>query len=172
MRIPDYVITAIITVCVSVITAFFTSSITFRKEINKQLYQRREDIYIELFSILEKLNKDPYLVFNAAKMVKPLEEIYLKTEIFASKQVRQDVKLLYEKVTKIFNDYCDKFDGEENWSIEQARLEEGDVTEMGLQQEEENYCTDKFESEQIEKTVKKLYRRIVSSMRKDMRTRR
>ena len=87
MEMKDVLISAVISVVVAALTGWFTAKQSYRKEIKKTVYEERQKLYIELFSLLEKLQNRPFLIYNYEQFIQPFRLIKARTNLYASRKV-------------------------------------------------------------------------------------
>ena len=90
---------------ISAITAWFSTKIAYLNEVQKRVYDERERTYIILFELIEKLKRNPYLVFNSTDFLIPFGELNAKLKLYASQNVINMVSPLYDKICDISEKY-------------------------------------------------------------------
>ena len=162
------IIIALLGVILSIILAIVTSKLTLRQEVKKRIYERREQVYIKCFDLLQEVKDNPYLVFNNKEFFIQIKGLRTELKLFASNDVIEIIEPFYEKAKKTIEEYWVLFDGEEYETQKNARMEHDNLTELDFKQEEENYMRSHFiDKVFVETTITSL----VLAMRKDMGTR-
>jgi hypothetical protein len=135
-------------VFISVVVAWITAHLTYRNEISKKVYGKREKVYIECFSLLEELRSDRNMVFENTFFDK-FNEIKPRIKMYSSNK-------MIELVTNFFNELAtikNKFDIEDKAFNERYteyppngrdELEMSDNTEGTLNYEEYKIAKDKY----------------------------
>ena len=151
---------------IAIITAIITSKITIREEVKKQVYERREDLYIKLFDLLVMLSDNPYSVFNHKDFIMPLRNLRSELNLFASNDLINSFEPLYNIINKTFIDYTVKIDETYLMSLD-ARKENGETND-DFEREQDEYQKHNLIDENTVMTCKK---EIIDIMRNDMGTR-
>lgn len=132
-------INIIITIIISAISGYLSAKFSYNHEIKKKIYDERENTYIDLFKLIEKLKNNPFLVFNANQFLTPFYEIKARLNLYASQEILNIISPFNHKINEISESYFKLFDSVEAENVNAARLEYGDVTELDLEHEIENY---------------------------------
>lgn len=165
MDIKLLLINGTITVVVATITAVITSLLTQKQDIKKQIYTKRESLYINLFDLLNKLQKDNFLVFNYNEFVTPLTELWSELSLYASQELLDILKPLLESIQKTANDFWNLYSGEQYEIQKQIRKNDFEETEDQFVLEEKKYMQDHcIDSQYLQSTLKEL----IAIMRNDM----
>lgn len=151
---------------IAIITAIITAKITIREEVKKQVYERREILYVKLFDLLVMLSDNPYIVFNHEDFIMPLRNLRSELNLFASNDLIHSFEPLYNKINKTVIDYAKNFDETYIKSLN-IRKENGE-TDDDFEREQDEYQKQNLIDENTIMTIKK---EIIDIMRKDMGTR-
>lgn len=103
---------AIISLLVAVISSWFSAKRAYEKEIQKSVYEERENLYVEMFRLLEHLQKSPVLLYNTKEFINPLRGLNAKANLYASKEVLVIFNPLYKRILTIWDKYTDLYDSE------------------------------------------------------------
>ena len=161
------IIEAIITIVIAAITGYISSKIAYNREIKRRIYDEREKAYIALFEFVEKLKKNPFLIYNSTEFLIPFGEIKAKLNLYASQEVLNIVTPLNDNINEISKKYFEFFDSVEAHRTKEARLEQEDATELELLREEEVY----MENNVIDKVyVNEVFSNLISQIRKELKT--
>lgn len=161
------IVNTIITIFVAIFTAKITTQITYNSEIKKSIYQEREKAYILLFQMVEKLNRNPYLIYNFADFIIPLRKLKARLNLYASQKVLDIITPLNEKICDSSEKYSELFNSPEALDIRNSRLENGEITELELQHEEEIY----MDNNVIErKFVEEIFLDLITQIRSELKT--
>ena len=71
----DIAISALVSIFIAGITGWISAKQAYRREIRKSVYEKRQELYIEVFELFEKLQNNPYLVYNYEQFIQPLNQI-------------------------------------------------------------------------------------------------
>ena len=135
MEMKDVLISAVISVVVAALTGWFTAKQSYRKEIKKTVYEERQKLYIELFSLLEKLQNRPFLIYNYEQFIQPFRLIKARTNLYASRKVLEILIPFNNRVMVFWNKYTELFESEDAEKELQARQDYAKETE-GLSAEQ------------------------------------
>lgn len=127
------IISGIISVVVAVITSYISVKLTYSNEIQKNVYSEKENLYVEIFELIEQLQLNPYLVYSTEKFIQHLRLIKVKTNLYASREVLDILVPFYSKVMSIWSKYTDLYTSENAEKILQGRKFSAD--ESGLEDE-------------------------------------
>lgn len=152
---------------ISAITAWFSTKIAYLNEVQKRVYDERERTYIILFELIEKLKRNPYLVFNSTDFLIPFGELNAKLKLYASQNVINMVSPLYDKICDISEKYFDLFDSAEGQRIKENFIEHENATEYELQNNEELYMENNVIDSEY---VKKVLNDLIYQIRKELKT--
>ena len=151
---------------IPITVSYITARTTLSRTIKKQIYDKRETVYFELFQLLDNLLKNPYLVYQHKEFVLPLTNMRIKLKLFASQKLINKFERLYDAILTTFERYQEKYRSETALSTNEARKSEGDVTEQGLLDEEESYCKKHLLNEEL---LSERIEEIITAMRKDLK---
>ena len=152
-------------ICIAVITAFIASRLTTNREVKKSLYIKREETYVELFTLLLSLNERPQLVYDYSHFIKPLSDLRTRLRLFASQAVINLFESFFNTFNEVYTSYMNRFKTEEYEMEKIARRAHDNETELDFQNEEEEYRNSHLlDSKYVEKTLETL----ALAMRKDM----
>lgn len=127
------------TIIIAAITGYISSKIAYGREIERRIYIEREMVYVDLFELLEKLKRNPYLVFNSIKFLDPFVKLKARLNLYASQEIIDIISPLNDKICDISEEYFARFDSIEGEMIKENRIEYENTTELELQQEEVLY---------------------------------
>lgn len=162
------IITGICSLIVSIVVAFATSKLTLRHDMKKRIYEKREEVYIECFELVQAIKDDPNLIFNNAEFFTPFCTLRSKLNLFASQEVLDIIEPLYVKIKEAIEEYWSFFDGAEYEVYKQNEEEYNSKTELDVHNVEQAYCeAHMLDANFVENTISMM----VSAMRKDMKTR-
>lgn len=154
----------VISLLISVVTAYVTSKLTLCHDQKKEIYTRREEVYAELFDLLQRLKNEPSIQFNRKEFILPFENLRPRINLFASQNIVNKSESIYDEVKTTFDEYCRLFDGEEYVMQKIIGIQNG-KTELEFDQQEEMYINNHLlEPTQLAKTIDQL----VADMRKDI----
>lgn len=159
----------IVTIIISAISGYLSAKFSYNHEIKKKIYDERENTYIDLFKLIEKLKKNPFLVFNPTQFLTPFDEVKARLNLYASQEILNIIRPFNDRINEISEIYFNLFDSVEAENINAARLEYGDVTELDLEYEVENYMDDNVIEEEY---VCEVFSTLISQIRKELKTNR
>lgn len=81
------IVSAAISIIVAAITGWITAKQSYSREIKKSIHEERQKLYIEIFELLEQLQRFPYLIFNDDGFVQRFRTMSARTKLYASKKV-------------------------------------------------------------------------------------
>lgn len=159
----------IVTIIISAISGYLSAKFSYNHEIKKKIYDERENTYIDLFKLIEKLKKNPFLVFNPTQFLTPFDEVKARLNLYASQEILNIIRPFNDRINEISEIYFNLFDSVEAENINAGRLECGDVTELDLEYEVENY----MDNNVIDETyVNEVFSNLISQIRKELKTNR
>lgn len=124
MDYTSVLISAGISIIVASVTGWFSAKQSYSKEIKKSIYEERQKLYIEIFSLLEQLQRTPYLIYNSEQFIQPFRQAKAKTNLYASREVLNILIPLNTRIMEIWNKYIDLFESEEaEKALENRRYE-------------------------------------------------
>lgn len=103
---------AVISLLVAAISGRISAKQSYAKEIQKSIYKERENLYVEMFRLLEQLQKSPVLLYNTKEFVNPLRGLNAKANLYASKEVLVIFSPFYDRILTIWDKYTDLYDSE------------------------------------------------------------
>jgi hypothetical protein len=166
VEVTTALISVISSLIVAVITAIITSKFTLRREISKSIYTKREEAYISLFDLMQRIRDEPYYIFNRKEIVQPFKDLRTKINLYATQSVIDILEPFYIKANSIYDEYAKHFLSEEHY-IEQSAREDYGETALDLQHEEDRYMESHLiDAEYISITIAKL----VEAIRTDLKT--
>lgn len=163
----DTLFNIIIPVFISAITGYASSKFAYNKEIKRKIYDEREKTYIDLFDLVEKLKRNPSLIYNSAEFLTPFREIRARLNLYSSQNVLDIVTPLNNRIDDIFKKYSEMYDSPEAHTRNETRLKYDDLTELEFYQEEERY---KEENVIDEEYVNGVFLSLISQIRKELKT--
>ena len=151
----------IITVFVAVMTGAISAKITYHREIKKKIYEEREKTYINIFNLVEKLKKNPYLVFNSRDFLEEFGEINDRMTLYASEKVIDIIKPLNDRIYSTAEEYFSLFDSVEGQQMKENLIKYEAITDFELENAEILYMENHvIESEYVETILKQLIAQI------------
>lgn len=154
---------------IPITVSYITARTTLSRTIKKQIYDKRETVYFELFQLLDNLLKNPYLVYQHKEFVLPLTNMRIKLKLFASQKLINKFERLYDAILTTFERYQEEYCSETAFFTNEARKSEGNVTEQELLAEEESYRKKHLLDEKL---LSKRIEEITTAMRKDLKVER
>ena len=147
MEVKVTLINAFISIVVAAVTGWFAAKQSYSREIKKTVYAERQNLYIDLFSLLEELLHTPLILFNNAKFIQPFREMKIKANLYASDAVLALLLPFNDEVIEKWEKYAGLYDSEPAENEIQNRLirakenaeSSRDQIEYEFQQEEELY---------------------------------
>lgn len=137
MEMKEVIFSGIISIIIAAITGWISGKQAYRREIKKSIYEERQKLYIEIFSLLEQLQYRPYLIYNYEQFIQPFRLIKTKTNLYASREVLAILVPFNDKVMTLWNRYSELFDSEEAVKELQNRQEyEKEINGTSLEQTE------------------------------------
>ena len=112
MKWKTTIVSAIISIIISAISGWFSAKQSYAKEIQKSVYEKREELYIKMFELIELLHKSPIIQYNTKKLIKPLRRLNAKANLYASREVLKIFTPFYERVLEEWDKYTDLYDSE------------------------------------------------------------
>ena len=109
---------------IPITVSYITARTTLSRTIKKQIYDKRETVYFELFQLLDNLLKNPYLVYQHKEFVLPLTNMRIKLKLFASQKLINKFERLYDAILTTFERYQEKYRSETALSTNEARKSE------------------------------------------------
>lgn len=106
------IISSMIAIVVAAISGWISAKQSYAKEIQKSIYKERENLYVEMFRLLEQLQKSPVLLYNTKDFINPLREMNARVNLYASKEVLGVFNPFYNRILTIWNKYTDLYDSE------------------------------------------------------------
>ena len=165
MEMKTIIVSGIIPLALAVITAIITSKLTLKQEVKKQIYSKRETVYIKLFELLDALQNDRYLVYHREEFADPLKKLRPELYLFASLEVLNIFEPFYQRARSVIEAYWDRFDGREYEMQKITRAECNNETEDDFKQQEEQY----MDQHLIDKCfVEGTITGLIAAMRKDI----
>lgn len=104
MTTEQVILSAILTLTASILTAFLTSKITRDNEMRKIIHQKRLELYLEVFEQVELLLKDWKKIFDKEYFEK-IASYKSRMKLLASEKTTQEYKNYYEALRTSVNAY-------------------------------------------------------------------
>lgn len=101
------------TIIIPGISGYLSAKFSYNHEIKKRIYAERENTYIDLFKLIEKLKNNPFLVFNATQFLTPFDEIKARLNLYASQKILNIISPFNDKINEISESYFKLFDSVE-----------------------------------------------------------
>lgn len=108
----DIAISALVSIFIAGITGWISAKQAYRREIRKSVYEKRQELYIEVFELFEKLQNNPYLVYNYEQFIQPLNQIKARTNLYASRKVLEILTPFNKRIKELWNKYYNLFESE------------------------------------------------------------
>ena len=156
-----------VSLLLSITTAFITSRFTLRQDVKKRIYDKREETYISLFDLLQKLNDDHSIYCNTIEFYKPLMDLRVKLNLYASAKLIKVFEPFYNTIKSEYERYMELFDGPEYEQRKANLMEYEGQTEIDFEHEIECYLANAFSNIDFSIEIKK----VVDAMRMDLGTR-
>ena len=104
MTTEQVILSAILTLTASILTAFLTSKITRDNEMRKIIHQKRLELYLEVFEQVELLLKDWKKIFDKEYFEK-IASYKSRMKLLASEKTTEEYKKYYEVLRTSVNEY-------------------------------------------------------------------
>ena len=175
MTTEQVILSAILTLTASILTAFLTSKITRDNEMRKIIHQKRLELYLEVFEQVELLLKDWKKIFDKEYFEK-IASYKSRMKLLASEKTTEEYKKYYEALRTSVNAYKkfkddndpdraeDMYEEDEDGTIYQVYYPtDEDYSEYG-------YKIDCYEKEQKKRMplMREYIQKIVDAMRTDL----
>ena len=108
----DIAISALVSIFIAGITGWISAKQAYRREIRKSVYEKRQELYIEIFELFEKLQNNPYLVYNYEQFIQPFNQIKARTNLYASRKVLKILTPFNKRIKELWNKYYNLFESE------------------------------------------------------------
>ena len=175
MTTEQVILSAILTLTASILTAFLTSKITRDNEMRKIIHQKRLELYLEVFEQVELLLKDWKKIFDKEYF----EKIALyksRMKLLASEKTTEEYKKYYEVLRTSVNEYKKFKDDNDPDRAEDMYEEDEDGTIYQIyyptdeDYSEYRYKIDCYEKEQKKRMplMREYIQKIVDAMRTDL----
>lgn len=105
MEYKKEIMCAVMSVIMAAITGWITARQTYRGEIKKSVYEEREKLYVNLFSILSNLQRYPDILYDYSKFIMEYKLIWAKTNLYASEDVLHIMQPFNLKLNEYWNRY-------------------------------------------------------------------
>lgn len=106
------IVSSVVSVVVSLISGWIAAKIAYSKEIKTAIYEKRQSLYIEIFELLETLERNPNILFNYELFIHPMQQVSAKTYLYSSADVLCIIKPFFNKVIEVWNRYVSLFASE------------------------------------------------------------
>lgn len=113
MEMKEIILSGVISIITAAITGWISGKQAYRKEIKKSIYEERQKLYIEIFSLMEQLQYKPFLIYNYEKFILPFRQLKAKTNLYASREVLEILTPFNDKVMAKWSKYNELFDSDE-----------------------------------------------------------
>lgn len=97
---------------ISAVVAFCTSKFTYRGEIKKELYMKKQDIYLKLFEVLDNLLKDRNLIVNNEFNLE-IRNMRHRVYMFSADNIRENFDELFYEIKSNNDKFKSRFESEE-----------------------------------------------------------
>lgn len=175
MTTEQVILSAILTLTASILTAFLTSKITRDNEMRKIIHQKRLELYLEVFEQVELLLKDWKKIFDKEYFEK-IASYKSRIKLLASEKTTEEYKKYYEALRTSVNEYKKfKDDNDPDQSEDMYEEDEdGTIYQVYYPTDEDyreyRYKIDCYEKEQKKHIplMKEYIQKIVDAMRTDL----
>ena len=174
MATEQVILSAILTLTASILTAFLTSKITRDNEMRKIIHQKRLELYLEVFEQVELLLKDWKKIFDKEYFEK-IASYKSRMKLLASEKTTQEYKNYYEALRTSVNAYKKfKDDNDPQNSCVYEQDENGELVQVysPTTEDYEEYANkiECYEKEQKKKVllIRENIQKIVDAMRTDL----
>ena len=175
MTTEQVILSAILTLTASSLTAFLTSKITRDNEMRKIIHQKRLELYLEVFEQVELLLKDWKKIFDKEYFEK-IASYKSRIMLLASEKTTKEYKKYYEVLRTSVNEYKKfKDDNDPDWAEDMYEEDEdGTIYQIYYPTDEDyseyRYKIDCYEKEQKKRMplMREYIQKIVDAMRTDL----
>ena len=175
MTTEQVILSAILTLTASILTAFLTSKITRDNEMRKIIHQKRLELYLEVFEQVELLLKDWKKIFDKQYFEK-IASYKSRMNLLASEKTTEEYKKYYEVLRTAVNEYKKfKDDNDPDWAEDMCEEDEdGTIYQIYYPTDEDyseyRYKIDCYEKEQKKRMplMREYIQKIVDAMRTDL----
>ena len=175
MTTEQVILSAILTLTASILTAFLTSKITRDNEMRKIIHQKRLELYLEVFEQVELLLKDWKKIFDKEYFEK-IASYKSRIKLLASEKTTEEYKKYYEALRTSVNEYKKfKDDNDPDWAEDMYEEDEdGTIYQIYYPTDEDyseyRYKIDCYEKEQKKRMplMREYIQKIVDAMRTDL----
>lgn len=175
MTTEQVILSAILTLTASILTAFLTSKITRDNEMRKIIHQKRLELYLEVFEQVELLLKDWKKIFDKEYFEK-IASYKSRMKLLASEKTTEEYKKYYEVLRTAVNEYKTFKDDNDPDRAEDMYEEDEDGTIYQIyyptdeDYSEYRYKIDCYEKEQKKRMplMREYIQKIVDAMRTDL----
>lgn len=175
MTTEQVILSAILTLTASILTAFLTSKIMRDNEMRKIIHQKRLELYLEVFEQVELLLKDWKKIFDKEYFEK-IASYKSRMKLLASEKTTEEYKKYYEVLRTAVNEYKKFKDDNDPDRAEDMYEEDEDGTIYQIyyptdeDYSEYRYKIDCYEKEQKKRMplMREYIQKIVDAMRTDL----
>lgn len=175
MTTEQVILSAILTLTASILTAFLTSKITRDNEMRKIIHQKRLELYLEVFEQVELLLKDWKKIFDKEYFEK-IASYKSRMKLLASEKTTEEYKKYYEVLRTAVNEYKKFKDDNDPDRAEDMYEEDEDGTIYQIyyptdeDYSEYRYKIDCYEKEQKKRMplMREYIQKVVDAMRTDL----
>ena len=175
MTTEQVILSAILTLTASILTAFLTSKITRDNEMRKIIHQKRLELYLEVFEQVELLLKDWKKIFDKEYFEK-IASYKSRMKFLDSEKTTEEYKKYYEVLRTSVNEYKKFKDDNDPDRAEDMYEEDEDGTIYQIyyptdeDYSEYRYKIDCYEKEQKKRMplMREYIQKIVDAMRTDL----
>lgn len=136
MNYINEIIFAVLSMIIAAITGWITARQTYKGEIKKSVYEEREKLYVELFSILDNLHRHPDILYDFSKFIMEYKLIWAKANLYASEDVLHVMRPFNVKLNEYWNRYNTIYSDEQIEREIQRRLYEDEQEGNNIQRSE------------------------------------
>ena len=132
------ILSALIATVIAIITGWITARQTYKGEIKKSVYEEREKLYVDLFNILDNLQRHPDILYDSLNFVTEYKLIWAKVNLYASEDVLHIMQSFNVKLNEYWNRYNTIYSDEQI---------EREIEKRLYEDEQEGKCTQRSEIE-------------------------
>lgn len=147
MNIEEFV-RFVVSIVFAAVTGYIAAQQAYKGEIKKSIYEKREKLYVDLFTLLDSLQRNPGIMYNYSKFITEYKQIRAKSYLYASDEVLRLLIPFNDKLSHYWQTYEKLYsDNEINREIDKRLYEAEengqtfirDEIEYILNQEEERF---------------------------------
>lgn len=168
-------ISVVLQIFISSIVGWVSAKISYRMEIKKGIYEKRQELYTDIFLELEKLQKNPYLIFNNEDFIHALYQISARAKLYASKGILKTLNPFLDNIIERRMQYINLYESEKAMNELDNRIQEKEADSDYIKGSvEEEFCREAelyIENHVIsENEIIKTIDNLSSQIRKELKT--